>query len=284
MMNGSENQRQRAAQGTERILVFIPAYNCSKQITRVLAQFDGVERYFAEVLVVDNRSPDNTLEAACEAAARAGLPVTIVRNNDNYGLGGSHKVAFGYAVDNGFDYCVVLHGDDQGSIRDLVPHLEAGAHREVDCLLGARFAPGAKLEGYSAFRTFGNHVFNLLFSVGAGRWLYDLGSGLNLYRVSKLAGAKCRGFANNLTFNYFMILASVHWGWNIRFFPITWREDDQISNVKLARQSMQVLGILARYVFNRKAFLDGNFSGRALDDYGFTVIERSGARAGVQVS
>ena len=192
-------------------------------------------------------------------------------------------MAFGYEVGNGFDYCVVLHGDDQGSIRDLIPHLEAGTHREVDCMLGARFAPGAKLEGYSAFRTFGNHVFNLLFSAGAGRLLYDLGSGLNLYRVSKLADAKCRGFTNNLTFNYFMILASVHWGWNIRFFPITWREDDQISNVKLARQSMQVLGILARYVFNRKSFLDGNFSGRDLDDYGFTVIERSGARAGAPI-
>lgn len=62
-MNGSENQRK-PAQGAERILVFIPAYNCAKQITRVLAQFDGIERHFAEVLVVDNRSPDNTLEAA----------------------------------------------------------------------------------------------------------------------------------------------------------------------------------------------------------------------------
>jgi glycosyltransferase involved in cell wall biosynthesis len=283
-MNRLNSLHRHSAQSDERILVFIPAYNCSKQITRVLAQFDGVERYFAEVLVVDNRSPDNTLDAAREAAARVGLPVTVVCNNDNYGLGGSHKVAFSYAVDNGFDYCVVLHGDDQGSIRDLVPHLEACAHRDVDCLLGARFALGARLEGYSAFRTLGNHVFNLLYSAGAGRRLYDLGSGLNLYRVCKLAGAKHRGFANNLTFNYFMILASVCWGWNIRFFPITWRESDQISNVKLARQSMQVLGILVRYVFNRQSFLHGNFSGRALDDYGYHIIMRGGARGGGQVS
>ena len=260
---------------TERILVFIPAYNCAKQIVRVLAQFEGLERHFAEVLVVDNRSPDNTLDAACAAAEKVKLPVTVVKNNDNYGLGGSHKVAFGYAIEHGFDYCVVLHGDDQGSIKDLVPHLEAGAHRDVDCLLGARFMKGSSLEGYSAFRTFGNEVFNLLFSGTAGKRLYDLGSGLNLYRVSKLASSQWRGFANNLTFNYFMILATVHWGWNIRFFPITWREDDQISNVKLARQSMQVLGILARFAFKRRAFLDLNYSGRPFDDYGYTVIKRT---------
>ena len=278
-MNNSTNQVRHPLQ-TERILLFIPTYNCSKQIGRVLAQLDGVDRYFAEVLVVDNISLDNTLEAAREAARGSKLPVTIVRNNHNYGLGGSHKVAFGYAIDNGFDYCVVLHGDDQGSIHDLIPHLEAGTHRDIDCLLGARFAPGAKLEGYAAFRTFGNHVFNFLFSLAAGRRLHDLGSGLNLYRVSRLMGANFHGFANNLTFNYYLILASVNWGWKIRFFPITWREDDQISNVKIVRQSLQILRILTRYIFNSKSFFERNFSGRAVDDYGFTVIERSGACAG----
>ncbi|WP_426345319.1 glycosyltransferase family 2 protein [Alcaligenes sp. HNGD-HTN06] len=255
----------------ERILVFIPAYNCSKQIQRVLAQFKGVESLFSEILVVDNQSLDGTLEAAQTTAKALNVKVTGVRNNDNYGLGGSHKVAFNYAIKNGFDYLIVLHGDDQGNIHDLIPHLRSGAHRDVDCLLGARFMPGSKLEGYSAFRTFGNEVFNLLFSVGAGRRLYDLGSGLNLYRVSRLSQGGYAGFANNLTFNYFMILASVAWKWNIRFVPITWREDDQISNVKLARQSIQVLGILKRYIFNRTAFMKGNYSGRPADDYGCTV-------------
>ncbi|MDY7545039.1 glycosyltransferase family 2 protein [Glaciimonas sp. CA11.2] len=258
----------------ERILVFIPAYNCNKQITRVLDQFKGVESYFTEILVVDNQSPDNTLEAVCQSAKLSKLPMTIIRNDGNYGLGGSHKVAFGYATENNFDYCIVLHGDDQGNIHDLIPQLEAGAHRSVDCLLGARFAPNAKLEGYSLFRRFGNQVFNVLFSIVAGKRLYDLGSGLNLYRVSSIAREQYNGFANNLTFNYFMILASVHWGWNICFFPITWREDDQISNVKLARQSMQVLSILARYIFQRSTLLSQNFSGRNSDDYKYTVIAR----------
>lgn len=265
----------------ERILVFIPAYNCMKQVPRVIAQFEGLEHLFSEILVVDNRSTDDTLAAASQAAAKAKLPVTIVRNNENYGLGGSHKVAFSYAMEHGFDYCVVLHGDDQGSIRDLVPHLETGAHRQVDCLLGARFAPGASLPGYSAFRTFGNHVFNLLFSAGAGKRLYDLGSGLNLYRVSRLAQAKYQGFANNLTFNYYMILATVHWRWRIEFFPISWREDDQVSNVRLVRQSMQVLKLLARFIFTKQAFLDENVSGRPVDSYSYTVIEHTGAPKGM---
>ena len=34
------------------------------------------------------------------------------------------KVAFNYAVKNKFDYVIVLHGDDQGNIHDLLPFLK----------------------------------------------------------------------------------------------------------------------------------------------------------------
>ena len=46
---------------SERMLLFIPAYNCEKQITRVLDQLDKrVFAYFEEALVVNNRSTDGT--------------------------------------------------------------------------------------------------------------------------------------------------------------------------------------------------------------------------------
>ncbi|MDR5855195.1 glycosyltransferase family 2 protein [Caballeronia sp. LZ062] len=261
---------------TERILVFIPAYNCERQIGRVLAQLQGNEALFSEVIVVDNRSPDNTVDAAIAAAKNLQLPVRVVRNVDNLGLGGSHKSAFAYAARAGHDYVVVLHGDDQGSIADLVPHIQAGEHRGVDCLLGARFMPGSQLENYSAFRTFGNEVFNLLFSAAAGKRLYDLGSGLNMYRVGAVRDLRYHGFADNLTFNYYMILATVYRRWKIRFFPISWREDDQISNVKLARQSMQVLQLLATFVFRRRRFLEGSHTHRAADAYRFETVFDNG--------
>ena len=45
----------------DKILVFIPAYNCEKQIVRVLAQFDEeVLKYVTEIIVINNRSTDNS--------------------------------------------------------------------------------------------------------------------------------------------------------------------------------------------------------------------------------
>lgn len=242
----------------ERFLVFVPAYNCERQIRRVVRQLAALPRQLdVEVLILDNRSEDRTVDAASRAAAQLDVPATVARNVENLGLGGSHKAAFAHAIRERYDYVVVLHGDDQGSIADLAPLILAGAHRSVDALLGARFMRGARLEGYSAFRTFGNRVFNLLFSAVTGTRLRDLGSGLNLYRVETLARHRWQAFADDLTFNYFMILASVAWGWRMRFLPITWRESDQVSNVRLFRQARRMLGVLAEFALRRDAFLAG---------------------------
>ena len=126
----------------ERFLVFIPAYNCEKQVPRVLNQLldRQVAAMVTECIVVNNRSTDGT-EAAVQSwmQAHPQAPVRLLRNDQNYGLGGSHKVAFQYAVQHNFDYLIVLHGDDQGDIRDVLPLVHSGRHRKYDCCLGSRF-------------------------------------------------------------------------------------------------------------------------------------------------
>ena len=72
----------------DRMLLFIPAYNCEKQIVRVLHQLDEeVVPYFEEILVVNNRSTDHTEQVVMEyLAEHPSLPVKLMRNDDNYGL------------------------------------------------------------------------------------------------------------------------------------------------------------------------------------------------------
>ncbi|MDB5820804.1 MAG: glycosyltransferase family 2 protein [Rhizobacter sp.] len=236
----------------------------------MIDQFDAnVQALIDTVMVVDNRSPDRTLEVAIERGRQklTGCEFIAWRNDDNYGLGGSHKAAFRFAVEQGFDYLVVLHGDDQADIRDLIPQLEAGAHREVDCLLGARFMPGSRLIGYSWLRTHGNRVYNALFSLVTLRRIHDLGSGLNLYRLAAFREFYYKGFPDDLTFNYVMLLASYHRRQRVRFFPISWREEDQRSNVKLFNQAFKVLGLLATYGLRRGSFISSDLRSKRFATY-----------------
>lgn len=254
----------------DKILLFIPGYNCEKQIPRVLNQLDQeVMQFITEIIVVNNRSTDNTENAVLEYNSNKGLPLTILRNDENYGLGGSHKVAFNYAMNNKFDYIIVLHGDDQGNIHDILPLLKSKAYRSFDCCLGARFMKGSRLEGYSQFRTFGNQVYNLVFTISTGKRIYDLGSGLNMYKIEMLNSKFYHSFSDNLMFNCYMLFANSLYKTKVKFFPISWREDDQVSNVKLFSQALSTLKIAGGYFFatNKSKFLNRDFRSNKILEY-----------------
>jgi dolichol-phosphate mannosyltransferase len=64
------------------------------------------------------------------------------------------------------------------------------------------------------------------------RRLEDLGSGLNLFALADLDPSTYLRFANRLTFNYELILDLVARKVRFAFVPITWREEDQVSNAR----------------------------------------------------
>ncbi len=274
----------RASSTPDRILVFIPAYNCAPQIPRVLAKLAAAPPgTFAQVLVVDNQSKDGTAAAASEAAGKLTGPglsrtdILIVRNNDNYGLGGSHKSAFAHAASNGFTHVVVLHGDDQGRIDDVLPVLASGLHRRVDCALGSRFSRRSTLHGYSFTRRLGNFVFNALFSLVSGRIVTDLGSGLNVIGRRTFTDPSLLRYSDDLRFNCYLLLGLIDSGQTFRYFPIHWSEEDQISNVKIVSQSLNTLKILWQYLTNRRAFQTADHRATPRAAYTFDTIHHQPA-------
>ena len=223
--------------------------------------------------MLDNGSRDGTAAAAAQAARGVqACRVTVGVNRANYSLGGSHKAAFAHAAARGYSHVVVLHGDDQGSIAEVLPLLAAGGHRRHDACLGSRFMRGSRLLGYSTFRIFGNHVFNALFSVVTLRRISDLGSGLNVFSRRVFTDPAVVRHADDLRFNNFLLLGLIDRRISIRFFPISWREDDQVSNVKIVSQSLRTLNILVQYVFARGAFRTQDHRRVRHETYGFEVI------------
>jgi glycosyltransferase involved in cell wall biosynthesis len=225
-------------------MLFIPAYNCAPQVVRVLAQLDpSLQRAFAEVCVIDNGSSDGTAQIAAERAAELpGTRVYVLQNDGNYGLGGSHKVAMQRCLERGYDGLVVLHGDDQGRLQDLMTAL-AGRRDGVECLLGARFMRGSRLRGYSPVRIAANVAFNVIYSGLARRALWDLGAGLNYYSRAFLERRLWEACADDLTFNYHLLLRTASTDAHFEFVPISWREDDQVSNASLAPHGLTMLRI-----------------------------------------
>ena len=53
-----------------------------------------------KIVIIDNKSTDTTILRAKESIQKLGFEkrVQVIRNSENYGLGGSHKVIFNYAI------------------------------------------------------------------------------------------------------------------------------------------------------------------------------------------
>lgn len=262
----------------EKILVFIPMYNCEKQIVRVLDQLRGpIQQFISEVIIVNNRSADHGEEAVIQSlrSTPLGIPATLLRNNENYGLGGSHKVAFQYAIDHGFDYVIVLHGDDQGNISDFLPMLQKASYRSYDCCLGSRFMKGSNPKGYSMLRKIGNYGFNLIFSIVARKKISDLGSGLNMYQVSSLKDGYYMKFPDTLYFNDCMILAQCQMKQRLMFVPISWREEDQVSNNKLTKFAISLLKMCWQYMAGPERFVHSEMRDKIISDYAYETIYKN---------
>ena len=218
-----------------RVLIAIPAYNCEKQITRVLDEIDEqLATRVEEIAIIDNGSPDSTVQAALDYKKTGRLPnLHVYRNVANYNLGGTHKVAFLKAEQMSLTHVVILHGDNQAKSDEANRLLDyAEAHPETQTVLGSRFNKDSVLKGYDFKRIAGNRVLNIIYSVVTLRKCEDLGSGLNVFALRDMDKTTYLEFADKLTFNFELLLDLIKRKVQFAYVPITWREDDQVSNAR----------------------------------------------------
>ena len=115
-----------------RALVVVPAYNEAEAIGRTVRD---LRRHapWADVLVVNDGSADDTAEVAREAGAKVlDLPV-------NLGIGGAVQTGFRYAYENDYDLVFQFDGDGQHRARRLAELARPILAAEADLVVGSRF-------------------------------------------------------------------------------------------------------------------------------------------------
>lgn len=238
----------------QKILLSIPVYNCENQILRVLESLNNCSNIFHEIILFDNGSSDNTIKNILEYISKNSKKndeFKLFQNKNNINLGGSHMNIFDYFLNGDFDYLLVIHGDDQGDINDFLNFYSK--HKNDDTykwIKFSRFMKQSKLIGYSKIKTFGNKFFNLIFSIISMKRIHDIGSGLDLYSKKFISSCPYQNFPKDLTFDYYMTLFGVENN-SIKFSSQSWKEFDQISNVRIVKQTFNLLKILLNYFLYR---------------------------------
>jgi glycosyltransferase involved in cell wall biosynthesis len=113
-------------------LVIIPAYNEGLRIAPVI---QGVKGHcpFAEVLVIDDGSKDDTRIKAVESGAK------VVSHPFNLGYGAALQTGYKYALEKGYEVLAQVDGDGQHDPRFLLNLFTAIQKGEADLVIGSRF-------------------------------------------------------------------------------------------------------------------------------------------------
>lgn len=233
-----------------KILLAIPAYNCEIQIQRVIASLSEKSfiKKIAKIIIINNLSTDQTAEFAKQAIVKHQMTefAEVFTNTSNLGLGGTHKTAISWCIEQNFSHVFFLHGDDQADTADLekiLLEIENG----YEAVLGARFMKSSILSGYRLERIWGNKILNFIYSLLTGVQIYDLGSGLNGFKVSIFNRMNYRQYSDKFTFNMNLLLDLIQNKINYKYVPITWRETDQVSNARNFSVAWQAFKILIKW-------------------------------------
>lgn len=165
-----------------RVLCALPTYNEGENIAGLIRELLALPLE-ADVVVIDDASPDGTAAKAREAGP-AGR-VRVIERPAKGGLGSAQRAGMAAGVAGGYDRVVVMDADGSHA-PERVPALVA-ATDSADVAIGSRYIPGGGVQNWAWYRLFLSRGANVMARLVLGREVHDWTSSFRCYRADMLA-------------------------------------------------------------------------------------------------
>jgi len=234
----------------QRILVSLATYNERDNLAPLISEIQAAVPE-ADILVIDDNSPDGTGKLADELAAKDAR-IHVLHRPGKLGLGTATLAVVRYACDHDYGLLVNMDADFSHPPRYL-PALLAGM-KQQDVMIGSRYVPGGGVSNWPWSRrvlSWGvNSVARLLFRIPA----HDTSGAYRCYRVSRLRQAKLENMVSRgYSFQEEMLYRCRKAGCRIGETPIIF-ENRRAGKSKVdPHEAMRSIGVI--FLLGFKAFL-----------------------------
>src|SRR2546421_1626545 len=133
---------------TDRTLIVVPTYNERENVAALISQLLEIIRD-ADVMLVDDNSPDGTAELA-EQLFRAEPRFSILRRTGSRSFGRSLLDGYRVALERGYARLVQMDADFSHEPQ-MVPTLISAA-ADVDVVIGSRYCEGGAVKNWPWYR------------------------------------------------------------------------------------------------------------------------------------
>ena len=234
-----------------RIMVHVVAYNAASTLSKVLDRIPrDVRARLTEICVFDDASKDDTYLVGEGYRSTRDMPnLRVFRNPNNLGYGGNQKVGYRYAIDKGFDYVVLLHGDGQYAPERMDDLLRPLIANEADAVFGSRMMDrgGARRGGMPLYKFIGNRILSRAENAMLGMELTEFHSGYRAYSVKALAQLPFEQNTDDFHFDTQIIIQLKAGGFRIKEVPIPTFYGDEICHVNGVKYAKDVMRAVVDY-------------------------------------
>ncbi|MGA2915009.1 MAG: bifunctional glycosyltransferase/class I SAM-dependent methyltransferase [Sedimentisphaerales bacterium] len=242
----------------KKVLIFIVCYNAESTIEAVLDRIPQTiwnnEYYNSEVLIIDDQSFDKTFDRAHNyCRLHPERHITVLYNPRNQGYGGNQKIGYCYAIKQGFDAVVLLHGDGQYAPEYLDQMIKPIIENEADVVFGSRMINRiSALKGRMPFyKWIGNQILTSIQNKIIKSRLSEFHSGYRAYSIKTLSEIPFEFNSNYFDFDTDIIIQLVDTGKRIKEIPIPTFYGDEICRVNGIRYAIRIIGSCIRSRLNK---------------------------------
>ncbi|MCW5900310.1 MAG: glycosyltransferase family 2 protein [Flavobacteriales bacterium] len=235
-----------------KVIVVLPAYRAARTLKQTYDEipFDLVD----EVVLVDDKSPDDTVAVARELGIRH-----IVEHRVNRGYGGNQKSCYDKALELGGDIIVMLHPDYQYTPKLLVSMIALIGNDVYPVVFGSRIlGKGALKGGMPMYKYIANRLLTLTQNILMGQKLSEYHTGYRAYSGEVLRGVEYNKLSDDFVFDN-EIVAQICWqGHEIAEITCPTKYFEEASSINFSRSVTYGLGVLrvsGRYFLARMGLL-----------------------------
>ena len=211
----------RPAEPLGQVAVIIPTYNERDNLEQIAGRIRTAVPG-ADILVVDDNSPDGTGEIADKLAA-ADPRIHVLHRPGKSGLGTAYIAGFDWGLARGYGAMVEHDADGSHDPADL-PNMLAALER-ADLVIGSRYVPGGTVVNWPRSREMLSRGANIYVRIMLGIGIHDATAGFRAYRADTLRAigldeVESQGYC----FQIDLTLRTARRGLVIKEVPITFTE------------------------------------------------------------
>lgn len=231
-----------------RTLVVTPTYNEKDNLGRFVEAVRGALPE-ADVLVVDDNSPDGT-GALADALAAKDPKVRVIHRPGKMGLGTAYVQAFTRGLAEGYERFFEMDADLSHDVRYL-PEFVRALDLGFDVVIGSRNIPGGNVEGWGAGRHFISKGGSLYSRTILGLPIRDLTSGYKAYTRRALQAIALEEIdSNGYSFQIEMTYRALRRGMTVKEVPIVFVDRTQGKSKMSRKVFLEAVGMVWRLRFD----------------------------------